>query len=122
MAPLLSLAVVTFIFLLDFSQATYSASASTNLAVYWVCVHMIQRVSILICCRDKDQISNAYFISVSNQRSILFLLALSIISLLRGMASQVTILETNAMVGHTSTLDQETILLIISFKPNVQTS
>jgi hypothetical protein len=49
-------------------------------------------------------------------------LALSIISLLREMASQVIILETNAGVAHTSTLDQETILLIISFKPNVQTS
>jgi hypothetical protein len=120
MASIWSLTVVTFIYLINFCQATYSASGRINLALYWVCLHLLQKISILILCRDKDLINNAYFISVSNLPSISLILPLSIFSLLRGMDSQVTISETNATVHRTSMLDQVMIHLSTSFNPNVQ--
>lgn len=66
-----SLTIVSLTFLINFTQATYDASAHTNLAVYWVCFPMFKETyTQLTLLRDKEHINSGSFTFATNLPSI----------------------------------------------------
>lgn len=66
-----SLTIVSLTFLINFAQATYDASAHTNLAVYWVRFPVLKKTyTQLTFLRDKEHINSGFFAFATNLPSI----------------------------------------------------